>query len=126
MGRRPAEKEQEVAEIGQDVLRSVEDVEAAFAVVGYRNPALEALAKLALVEYKQADRAIDRAKWFSSLLQVAKVCAGLSDDGDDAEVDIALASERTAGRVVTRDEDHGISTRGAVRQVDFSGWENDA
>lgn len=115
-----------MVEIGRDVLRSVEEVEAAFAVVGYRNPALEALAKLALVEYKQADRAIDRAKWFSSLLQVAKVCAGLSDEGDDSEVDSPLASERTAGRMEVREEDHGVSTRGAVRQVSFDGWENDA
>lgn len=35
---------------------------------------------MAMLEYRKADRAIDRSKWFSSLLQVAKVCGNLGEE----------------------------------------------
>lgn len=79
VGRR--EKDVEMQEdFDSDVLAQLQGVEKAFADVGYPNVALRGLAELAMLEYRKADRAIDRSKWFSSLLQVAKVCGNLGEE----------------------------------------------
>lgn len=79
VGRR--EKDVEMQEdFDSDVLVQLQGVEKAFADVGYPNVALRGLAELAMLEYRKADRAIDRSKWFSSLLQVAKVCGNLGEE----------------------------------------------
>lgn len=79
MGRREKVVE-DVVETDADVLAQLRSVEKAFADVGYPNVALRGLAELAMLEYRKADRAIDRSKWFSSLLQVAKVCGNLGEE----------------------------------------------
>lgn len=79
MGRREKDVE-EIVETDADVLAQLRSVEKAFADVGYPNVALRGLAELAMLEYRKADRAIDRSKWFSSLLQVAKVCGNLGEE----------------------------------------------
>ena len=79
MGRREKVVEN-VVETDADVLAQLRSVEKAFADVGYPNVALRGLAELAMLEYRKADRAIDRSKWFSSLLQVAKVCGNLGEE----------------------------------------------
>ena len=79
VGRR--EKDVEMQEdFDADVLAQLQSVQDAFADVGYPNVALRGLAELAMLEYRKADRAIDRSKWFSSLLQVAKVCGNLGEE----------------------------------------------
>lgn len=79
MGRREKDVE-DVVQSDVDVLSQLQSVEKAFAEVGYPNVALRGLAELAMLEYRKADRAIDRSKWFSSLLQVAKVCGNLGEE----------------------------------------------
>lgn len=79
MGRREKDVET-VVETDAEVLSQLQGVEKAFAEVGYPNVALRGLAELAMLEYRKADRAIDRSKWFSSLLQVAKVCGNLGEE----------------------------------------------
>jgi hypothetical protein len=79
VGRREKDIEDTV-ETDADVLAQLRSVEKAFADVGYPNVALRGLAELAMLEYRKADRAIDRSKWFSSLLQVAKVCGNLGEE----------------------------------------------
>jgi len=79
VGRREKDVEDTV-ETDADVLAQLRSVEKAFADVGYPNVALRGLAELAMLEYRKADRAIDRSKWFSSLLQVAKVCGNLGEE----------------------------------------------
>jgi hypothetical protein len=79
VGRREKDIES-VTESDADVLAQLSSVEKAFADVGYPNVAMRGLAELAMLEYRKADRAIDRSKWFSSLLQVAKVCGNLGEE----------------------------------------------
>lgn len=98
MGRRVKEVE-DVVETDVEVLSQMQAVEGAFAEVGYPNRAMQALAELAMLEYRKADRAIDRSKWFSSLLQVAKVCGNLGEEeleerAESAEQGLAVGAQR--------------------------------
>lgn len=112
MGRAGKEVEETVAGPSEVVLDRLAEVEAAFLQVGYPNPVLEALARLALEEYQSSDRALDRSKWFSSLLQVGKVCSGVRDsDSDEVVVGAAAVGDRQS----TAPE--------AVLDVDMRGWE---
>ena len=79
VGRREKDVEN-VEQSDVEVIAQLSSVERAFAEVGYPNVALRGLAELAMLEYRKADRAIDRSKWFSSLLQVAKVCGNLGEE----------------------------------------------
>lgn len=91
MGRREKDVES-TEEFDADVLVQLRGVEKAFADVGYPNVALRGLAELAMLEYRKADRAIDRSKWFSSLLQVAKVCGNLGEEELEERAQFAESS----------------------------------
>ena len=113
MARLGKEIESECTPLDADLKAGLAAVEKAFATVGYPNPALGALAALAMLEYRKTDRALDRAKWFGALLQVAKVCGGLSDD-EGVSVDAGEAPGQRPSQV------DGT----AVFEVDMAGWED--
>lgn len=116
MGRRKAEEEGEVGEVGWEVLAGLTEVGKAFEAVGYPNAALEALARLAMVEYRGAERALDRAKWFSSLLQVAKVCGRIAEgDEDEVVVEVGESPEGKGSR-------EGVGP--AIVAMSMQGWED--
>lgn len=103
---------EDVVETDEEVLSQMQAVEGAFAEVGYPNRAMQALAELAMLEYRKADRAIDRSKWFSSLLQVAKVCGNL---GEEELEQRAVAAD--AGLAVGKQPQHYLD-------VDMSGFDD--
>lgn len=113
MARLGKEIESEYEALDAELQGGLVEVEKAFATVGYPNPALGALAALAMLEYRKTDRALDRAKWFGALLQVAKVCGGIGED-DGADVDAGEAPGQRPSQV----------DGAAVFEVDTAGWED--
>ena len=113
MARMSKEIESEFTPLDAELVAGLAAVEAAFAAVGYPNPALRTLAALAMLEYGKTTRALDRSKWFGALLQVAKVCGGISDD-DGIAVDAGEAPGQRSSQM------DGT----AVFQVDMGGWED--
>jgi len=114
MGRRVKEVE-EVEESDAEVLSQLHSVEGAFAEVGYPNRAMQALAELAMLEYRKADRAIDRSKWFSSLLQVAKVCGNLGEE----------ELEERAGSVQQEERLPAGKQEQMLYELDFTGFDDE-
>lgn len=114
VGRR--EKDIEMQEdFDTDVLVQLQGVERAFAEVGYPNVALRGLAELAMLEYRKSDRAIDRSKWFSSLLQVAKVCGNLGEEELEERRQISESSRPVPD----------IAPVAALYEVDLRGFDDE-
>jgi hypothetical protein len=80
MGRRDDETEDEALPV--EVEAALNEVSLAFGRVGYPNEAMDALGRLAIVEYRGARRAIDRRQWHTQLLAVARQCGG-ADEADE-------------------------------------------